>query len=205
MDARVEAATARWSARPRQWFSRKDTRAVALDQSALLEILDALKAAEVDDRIRKAAQTIHQALIQAEFTHVIGAALTSGPKPALPSATAIGQGRWRPQPGDLELRIPSCALGRSSPACWSAAGGSTRPCSRGDGRVFARGQHPQGRRLGPRGGVGRPWRHRRWLTPRSACAVVHVWRGSRGLSYLRRRVTASHRKARCPGSVGAGS
>jgi hypothetical protein len=30
---------------------------VALDQSALLEVLDALKAAAVDDRIRQAAQT----------------------------------------------------------------------------------------------------------------------------------------------------
>jgi hypothetical protein len=47
---------------------------VALDQSALLEVLDALQAAEVDDRIRQAAQTIHQALIEAELTAVIGAA-----------------------------------------------------------------------------------------------------------------------------------
>jgi putative transposase len=34
---------------------------VALDQSALLEVLDALTVAEVDDRIRQAAQTIYQA------------------------------------------------------------------------------------------------------------------------------------------------
>jgi hypothetical protein len=53
--------------------SRERTRTVALDQSALLEVLDALKAAEVDDRIRQAAQTIYQALIEAEVTSVIGA------------------------------------------------------------------------------------------------------------------------------------
>ena len=47
---------------------------MALDQSALLEVLDALKTAEVDDRIRQAAQTIYQALIEAELTAVIGAA-----------------------------------------------------------------------------------------------------------------------------------
>jgi putative transposase len=47
---------------------------VALDQSALLEVLDALTAAEVDDRIRQAAQTMYQALIEAELTSVIGAA-----------------------------------------------------------------------------------------------------------------------------------
>ena len=40
--------------------SRERTqRTVALDQSALLEVLDALTAAEVDDRIRQATQTIY--------------------------------------------------------------------------------------------------------------------------------------------------
>jgi hypothetical protein len=47
---------------------------VALDQSARLEVLDALKVADVDDPIRQAAQTIYQALIEAELTQVIGAA-----------------------------------------------------------------------------------------------------------------------------------
>ena len=51
---------------------------MALDQSALLEFLDALTAAEVDDRIRQATQTIYQALIEAELTTVIGAASRPG-------------------------------------------------------------------------------------------------------------------------------
>jgi transposase-like protein len=46
---------------------------MALDQSALLEVLEALKAAEVDDRIRQAAETIYQAPIEAELTAVIDA------------------------------------------------------------------------------------------------------------------------------------
>ena len=46
---------------------------MALDQSALLEVLEVLKAAEVDDRIREAAETIYQALIGAGLTAVIGA------------------------------------------------------------------------------------------------------------------------------------
>jgi mutator family transposase len=46
---------------------------MALDQSALLEVLEALKAAEVDDRIRQAAETIYQALIEAGLASVIGA------------------------------------------------------------------------------------------------------------------------------------
>jgi len=46
---------------------------MALDQSALLELLEALKAADVDDRIRRAATTIYQALIESELSSVIGA------------------------------------------------------------------------------------------------------------------------------------
>ena len=102
---------------------------MALDQSALLEVLDALTVAEVDDRIRQAAQTIYQALIEAELTSVIGAAPTSAHLTGWPSATGIAQGAgdhgW-----DLELRIPKLRAGRSSLACWSGAAGSTRRCSR---------------------------------------------------------------------------
>jgi transposase-like protein len=63
---------------------------VALDQAALLEVLDALKAAEVDDRIRQAAQTIYQALIGAELTSVIGAAPHQRTPERLASATTTG-------------------------------------------------------------------------------------------------------------------
>ena len=47
---------------------------MTLDQSALLEFLEALKAADVDDRIRQAAETMYQAMIEAELSAVIGAA-----------------------------------------------------------------------------------------------------------------------------------
>ena len=46
---------------------------MALDQSALLEVLDALRNADAADRIKQAAETIYQALIDAELTAVIGA------------------------------------------------------------------------------------------------------------------------------------
>ena len=46
---------------------------MAMDQSALLEVLEVLKAADVDERIRQATQTLYQALIDAELTAVIGA------------------------------------------------------------------------------------------------------------------------------------
>src|SRR5215207_9246866 len=89
---------------------------MALDQSALLEVLDALKVADVDDRIRSAATTIYQALIEAELTAVIGAgphersdtrtAQRNGPRPRMLTATA----------GDLELRIPKLRAGSFFPS-----------------------------------------------------------------------------------------
>ena len=41
---------------------------MALDNAALLEVLEAMQAAGVEDRVRTAAQTIYQALIDAELT-----------------------------------------------------------------------------------------------------------------------------------------
>ena len=89
---------------------------MALDQSALLEVLDALKAADVEDRVRQAAATIYQALIEAELTAVIGAgphertetrvAQRNGHRPRLLSTTA----------GDLELRIPKLRTGSFFPS-----------------------------------------------------------------------------------------
>lgn len=103
---------------------------MALDHAALLEVLEAMKAAEVDDRVRTAAQTIYQALIDAELTSVIGAgpwertgersAQRNGSRPRTSTTTA---GIW-------SCGFPSCAPARSFPACWSGAGGSTRHCLR---------------------------------------------------------------------------
>jgi hypothetical protein len=53
---------------------RASVSSTLLDQSALLEVLEALKAADVGDRIRTAAETIYQDLIEPELIAVIGAA-----------------------------------------------------------------------------------------------------------------------------------
>ena len=89
---------------------------MALDQSALLEVLEVLKAAEVDDRVRQAAETIYQALIEAELASVIGAlphertgtrtAHRNGHRPRVLASTA----------GDLELRIPKLRAGSFFPS-----------------------------------------------------------------------------------------
>ena len=89
---------------------------MAMDQSALLELLDALKGAGVDDRVRIAAQSMYQALIDAEAEGVIGAgfwertegrtAIRNGSRRRLLSTTA----------GDLELRIPKLRTGSFFPS-----------------------------------------------------------------------------------------
>src|SRR5918999_4397077 len=89
---------------------------MALDHAALLEVLEAMKAAEVDDRVRAAAETIYQALIEAELTAVIGA----GPWERSAERTAQRNGsRSRTlttTAGDLELRIPKLRTGSFFPS-----------------------------------------------------------------------------------------
>ena len=97
-------------------FAKGHKHTMALDQSALLEVLEALKAAEVDDRIRQAAETIYQALIEAELSSVIGAA----PHQRTDSRLAQRNGH-RPRTvtttaGDLELRIPKLRAGSFFPS-----------------------------------------------------------------------------------------
>ena len=79
---------------------------MALSQSALLEILDAIKEADVADRVRESAATIYQALIEAELTAVIGAE----PHERTDARTGQRNGHrsrtLSTSAGDLELRIP---------------------------------------------------------------------------------------------------
>jgi putative transposase len=89
---------------------------MALDHAALLEVLGAMQAAGVDDRVRTAAEAMYQALIEAELTAVIGAepwertadrsAHRNGSRPRTLTTTA----------GDLELRIPKLRVGSFFPS-----------------------------------------------------------------------------------------
>src|SRR6185437_13307770 len=89
---------------------------MALDQSALLEVLDALKAAEADDRIRQAAETIYQALIEAGLSAVIGAQ----PHERAAARTAHRNGQrsrvLASTAGDRGLRIPRLRSGSFFPS-----------------------------------------------------------------------------------------
>ena len=89
---------------------------MALDQSALLELLEALKLTDVDERVRTATEHLYQALIDAELTAVIGA----GPHERTEFRTGQRNGS-RPRTltttaGDLELRIPKLRAGSFFPS-----------------------------------------------------------------------------------------
>jgi putative transposase len=89
---------------------------MALDHAALLEVLDALKAGDAGERVRAAAETMYQALIETELSATIGAQpwehtssrtnQRNGSRPRTLSTTA----------GDLRLRIPKLRTGSFFPA-----------------------------------------------------------------------------------------
>jgi transposase-like protein len=64
---------------------------MAMDQSALLDLLEALKETGVSDRIRAATEYLYQELIDAEATAVIGA----GPWQRSAERTALRTGPAR--------------------------------------------------------------------------------------------------------------
>jgi putative transposase len=89
---------------------------MALDQSALLDLLAQLKLTDVTDRIRSATETLYQELIDAEATAFIGA----GPFERTTDRTTQRNGS-RPRTlttttGDLDLRIPKLRQGSFFPA-----------------------------------------------------------------------------------------
>ena len=104
---------------------------MALSQSGLLEILDAIREADVADRVRESAATIYKAFDRAELTSVIGAEADersdartgqrNGHRPRVLSTTRV---TWI-------CGSRSCGPGRSSRRCWSGVAGPTRPV-RGD-------------------------------------------------------------------------
>jgi Transposase, Mutator family len=93
---------------------------MALDQSALLEVLDALKAAEVDDKIRQAAETIYQALIEAELSAVIGAFPHQRTEARSGHRNGYRARTLTTTAGDLELRIPKLRAGSFFPSLLNA-------------------------------------------------------------------------------------
>ena len=76
-----------------------------------MELLDALKVADVDDRIRQAANTIYQALTEAELTAVIGAGAHERTETRLAQRNGHRSKTVTTVAGDLQLRIPKLRWG----------------------------------------------------------------------------------------------
>jgi len=89
---------------------------MALDQFALLELLEALKDSDVPDRIREASQTIYQALIDAELTAVIGAEPFERTDTRLAQRNGARLRTLSSTAGDLDLRIPKLRQGPFFPS-----------------------------------------------------------------------------------------
>ena len=88
---------------------------MALVHAALLQVLEVMKSAGAEYRVKVAAQTIYQALIDAGLTAVIGAS----PWEHNPERTGLRNG-YRPRllstpAGDLELSIPRLRSGSFFP------------------------------------------------------------------------------------------
>ena len=103
---------------------------MALDESALTDLLAALRAGGGLDVVREALALVLQALIDAEATEVIGAGRYERSAARTTTATAAGPGCCPPRPVTSSSRSPSCARDRSSRRCWNHADGSTGPCWR---------------------------------------------------------------------------
>jgi putative transposase len=108
----------------------KENATMALDQSALTDLLCALRAGGDMDVFREAMQLVLQALIELEATQVIGA----GRYERTDTRTTHRNGRrsrlLSTKAGDVELHIPKVREGSFYPYCWSRADGSTGRCGR---------------------------------------------------------------------------
>lgn len=89
---------------------------MALDQSALLELLGELKLTDVNDRIRVATETLYQELIDAEAAAFIGAAPFERTPDRIAQRNGSRQRTLTTTAGELELRIPKLRQGTFFPS-----------------------------------------------------------------------------------------
>ena len=89
---------------------------MALDQSALLDVLDASKVADVGGRVRQAAETVYQALIEAELTDALGAGLHQRTDERTAQRNGHRSRTLSTTAGDLELPIPKLRTGSVFPS-----------------------------------------------------------------------------------------
>ena len=151
---------------------------MALSQSALSELLDAIRAGVWVDVMRDALAHVLQELIEREATRPSGPAATSGPTSGRPTATGTAPGSCGPRPATSSCTSRSSARARSCRSCSSPGGGSTGPLGGRHGGLRPRRVDPHGRRPG-----GRPGHRRRDQQERG---VAHLRRARHGRRRLPR-------------------
>jgi hypothetical protein len=129
---------------------------MALDQSAIADLLDALRAGGDLDVIREGLALVLQALIEAEATEVIGADRYQRSAGRTTHRNGTRARLLSTKAGDVQLPHPQAAGGLVLPR----VAGATPPhrpglAGRGHGGLCARHLHPQGRRPGQGVGGGR--------------------------------------------------
>ena len=89
---------------------------MALDQSALLELLGELKLTDVNDRVRVATETLYQELIDAEAAAFIRAAPFERSPDRVTQRNGTRPKTVSTKVGDLDLRIPKLRQGSFFPS-----------------------------------------------------------------------------------------
>lgn len=103
---------------------------MALSESALSELLEALRSGDAVDLIRESVRMVMQELIEAEATEKIGAGRYERTESRTTDRNGSRPRLLATKAGDVQLRIPKLRKGRSSRRSWSRAGASTRRCTR---------------------------------------------------------------------------
>jgi len=89
---------------------------MALDHAALVEVLDTLKAGDAGERIRVAAETMYQALIDTELTATIGAQPWERTESRTNQRNGSRARTLSTNAGDLQLRVPKLRSGSFFPS-----------------------------------------------------------------------------------------
>src|SRR5207302_10480817 len=103
---------------------------MALDQSALTDLLDALRAGGDLDFMREAMQLVLQALIELEATEVIGAARHERADTRTTHRNGNRSRLLSTKAGHVHLALPQLRHVSFFPALWSPVAASTGRCGR---------------------------------------------------------------------------
>ena len=103
---------------------------MAVDQSALLELAEAVRTADGGNVMRTLLETMLQALVDAEATAHIGAGLHERTDARTTQRNGTRDKLLATTAGDLTVKIPRSAAARSSRPCSPLGDGSTSRCTR---------------------------------------------------------------------------